>query len=657
MTTNNSSSTPPFVNLLTRRGFVRVCAAAGVMAAAGSVPALTGCSNTNAGTGAGSNSGSGSSSSGKTKVRIVLCQQSMTNGLPAKLREKFSEVEFVFTQGQNAAAYYLYLQDHNDLPDILTVRRFSLRDAVTLKNYLVDLSNTDIASNYYQNYITNYTYDDGVINWLPATAEIWCILANKTLFDEKGIDIPTDYASFKAACEAFQAEGIKPFETDWEYDYSCLETLEGFNADALQTLDGQRWRSEYESTTTDTLDSAVWPEAFSHMKTVLDDTGVSAQGADALALGFDEVQEMFKNHEVAMIRSSGSEMAGYIKDTGEEYVMLPYFGETEEQNWLLTYPGFQTAINANSKVDSAKLLEIYTYLLGQEAQDVLNGVASSNANATNVMSYTSDVTISKSSQLSSVQSYIDSNKVFTRLANNDFFTAAQTAVQGMIDGSMDAEAAYTAFNDSITSSGEEIEYDLNFDKGYAYDYQEGKGSESSSALLNTCREVWGTDMAVAYATSFSNSIYEGKASTSQLKYFCASNYGPLYGLELTGAEILNVVGKMVHYDADELSDGCLPVTDDMLPVSSGFEMQIKRGDGEYSLEGITVNGEPIDESKTYSIVVNVPNTAAVKTITSDITIPDGAARLYPAYPKAYAAYFEDDKTKQFLEPTEYLQLS
>lgn len=628
---------------------MRTCAVAGAAATVASTPVLAGCSTSGSGT-------TGGSGSSKTKVRIALCQQSMTNGMPAKMREKFPDIDFVFTQGQNAAAYYLYLQDHNDLPDILTVRRFSLRDAVTLKDYLVDLSSTDIASNYYQNYITNYTYDDGVINWLPATAEIWCIVANKTLFDEKGIDIPTDYPSFKAACEAFQAQGIKGFATDWEYDYSCLETLEGFNADALQGLSGQRWRSEYESTTTDTLDDSVWPEAFERMQIALEDTGTAAEGAAALEWGFDDVREMFINHEVAMIRSSGSEMAGYIDETGEEYVMLPYFGETAEDNWLLTYPGFQAAMNANSTVPADTLQEIYAYMLGQEVQDVLNGVASSNANATNVMSYTSDVTISKSSQLSSVQSYIDSNQVFTRLANNDFFTAAQTAVSGMIDGSMDPTAAYESFNATLTAAKEDTVYDLNFDKGYTYDFQEGKGSESSSALLNSCREVWGTDLAVAYATSFSNSIYEGKASTSQLKYYAASNYGPLYNLELTGAEILDVVGHMVHYEATELSDGCLPVSDDMLPVSSGFEMQIKRGDGEYSLEGITIDGEPIDESKTYSIVVNVPNTAAVKTITEDIEIPSSALNSVPAYPKAYAAYFEDT-SKQFKEPTAYITLS
>lgn len=634
-------TTTPFIkpmNLMTRRAFLRTSAAAG--AAAAVAPALTGCS--------------GSGSSNKTKVRVGLCQQALGNGMPTMLREKFPEVEFQFTQAQNAAAYYAYLNEHDDLPDIITVRRFSLRDASQLKDTLTDLSSSEIAANYYQNYLNNYTYDDGVVNWLPSTAEIWSIVANKSLFDEKGIAIPTDYPSFKAACEAFEAQGIRGYLTDWKYDYSCLETLEGFNTDALQSLDGQRWRTEYESVTVDELDDTVWPAAFSHMQEVLADTKNNT--AAMLEMGMSDVQGMFTSRHAAMIRSSGAEMAGFIADTGDEYIMLPYFGETEAQNWVLTYPNFQAAINANSKVDASLLQEIFDYMLGQDVQDTLNASLNSK---TNVLSYTSAVTIDTSEQLSTVQSYFENNQVYTRLANNDFFTASQAAVSGLIDGSMDATAAYNAFNESLASSSTEVDYDLNFDKGYEYDYQDGKGSESSSALLNTCREVWGTDLAVAYATSFSNSVYEGKASTAQLKYLVAGNYGPLYVLDLTGAQLKEVVGHMVEFktsDTVQLVDSLNPVSDDMLPVSSGFEMQIKRGDGTYTLEGITIDGEPIDESKTFSVMVNIANTTAAEVIMPGIDIPEDANKIAAEFPTALAEYFSDT-SKQLLEPTEYIKLT
>lgn len=626
---------------ISRRSLIRTLAAA---AAAAAAPVASGCS--------GSGSGAGSN---KTKLRVALCQQALGNGMPELLRKKFPDVEFQFTQAQNAAAYYAYLNEHDDLPDIVTVRRFSLRDAAQLKDALVDLSSSEVASGYYQNYINNYTYDDGVVNWLPATAEIWSIVANKSLFDEKGIALPTDYASFKAACDAFEAQGIRGFVSDWSYDYTCLETLEGFNANALQSLEGRRWRSQYESVSTDALDDAVWPAAFSHMQEVLADTKNNT--ADTINLGFSDVQKMFSERQAAMIRSSGAEMAGFTADVGDDFVMLPYFGASEDENWVLTYPNFQMAMSSKSKVDSKLLNEVFEYILGQDVQDALN--TSNNDSKSYVLSYTSAVSIETSEQLSTVKSYFDNNQVFTRLANNDFFEASQTAVSGLIDGSMDATAAYNAFNESLKNSSSEVSYDLNFEKGYSYDFQDGKGSESASALLNTCREVWGTDLAVAYATSFSNSIYEGKAATSQLKYLVAGNYGPLYKLDLTGAQVKDVVKRMVEQktgDGVQLVDSLNPVTDDMLPVSSGFEMQIKRGDGQYTLEGVSIDGKGIDESKTYSIVVNFANTAAADIIFKGIDVPEGANKGALEFPKALAEYFADT-TKQFVEPSAYIKLS
>ena len=104
----------------------------------------------------------------------------------------------------------------------MTVRRFSLKDAVLIKDLLYDLSDTDIASTFYGSYLENYTYDDGTINWLPACADVDTIIVNETLFKENNIAIPTDYASFTAACEAFEELGIQGFCSDFGSDYTCM---------------------------------------------------------------------------------------------------------------------------------------------------------------------------------------------------------------------------------------------------------------------------------------------------------------------------------------------------------------------------------------------------------------------------------------------------
>ena len=41
-----------------------------------------------------------------------------------------------------------------------------------------------------------------------------------------------------AAIDAFEAVGIKGYQTDWDYDYTCLETMQGCAIPELMRLEG-----------------------------------------------------------------------------------------------------------------------------------------------------------------------------------------------------------------------------------------------------------------------------------------------------------------------------------------------------------------------------------------------------------------------------------
>ena len=127
---------------------------------------LTGCGgqSTNSGT-AGENSTSQADK--KEKVVVACWGNQMLDSYTQYLCDLFPEVEFEFVLAANSTDYYRFRADHDDMPDILTVRRFALKDAVLLKDYLYDLSNTELANTYYGSYLDSYTYDDGTVNWLP----------------------------------------------------------------------------------------------------------------------------------------------------------------------------------------------------------------------------------------------------------------------------------------------------------------------------------------------------------------------------------------------------------------------------------------------------------------------------------------------------------
>ena len=109
------------------------------------------------------------SSSGKEKVTIALWGNDLLENYTGYLVKKFPEVEFQFVLATNSTDYYKYRNKNKDLPDILTVRRFSMRDAVELKDLLYDLSNTELAGTFYGTYLDSYTYNDGTsTGCLPA---------------------------------------------------------------------------------------------------------------------------------------------------------------------------------------------------------------------------------------------------------------------------------------------------------------------------------------------------------------------------------------------------------------------------------------------------------------------------------------------------------
>ena len=79
---------------------------------------------------------------------------------------------------------------------------------------------------------------------------------------DSDVPLPTDYDSFISACLAFEEKGIRGFVSDYAYDYTCMEILQGLSIEALSSLEGRTWRHDYENKITDRLDDVIWTNAF-----------------------------------------------------------------------------------------------------------------------------------------------------------------------------------------------------------------------------------------------------------------------------------------------------------------------------------------------------------------------------------------------------------
>lgn len=506
------------MNKISRRSFLQ---AAGVVAAAA---ALTAC-------GGKTEADKGSSQNGKIQITFYLWDRSMMKELTPWLEQKFPEYEFNFIQGFNTMDYYRDLLNRAEqLPDIITCRRFSLNDAAPLAEYLMDLSTTEVAGTFYSSYLNNNQEPDGAIRWLPMCAEVDGTAANVDLFAQYNIPLPTNYAEFVAAIDAFEAVGIKGYQADWRYDYTCLETMQGCAIPELMSLEGTTWRMNYESETEDGstgLDDVVWPKVFEKYEQFLKDVRVQP-GDDRLEL--NPIAKPFYARQTAMIRTTAGIADVMLDLHGFNASILPYFGETANDSWLLTYPMCQAAVSNTVAQDEAKLAAVLKVLGAVYSAEGQSKLAAGGA----VLSYNKEVNITSSTSLEHVADVISANHLYMRLASTEIFRISEDVGHKMITGEYDAKAGYEAFNEQLVTPKADPETEILFTQNTAYSIDmTDHGSAAASSLMTALRTTYDASIAIGYSPLVSTSIYCGDYSKQQLLWVMAGNYAVSQG-EYTG---------------------------------------------------------------------------------------------------------------------------
>ena len=530
---------------------------------------------------------------GQENVVVGCWGNQMLDTYTEYLCDLFPQVEFEFVLVTNSTDYYRFRQDHDDMPDILTVRRFALKDAVLLKDYLYDLSNTELASTYYGSYLDSYTYDDGAVNWLPTCAEVDGIIINKTLFEEYNVPIPKDYDSFVAACEAFEEAGIRSFVSDFSADYTCMEVLQGASIPMLQSIEGRKWRQQYESGATQQLSEEVWIPIFENFFDFKEKVGLGAEDA---AYPNRTPKDMFSEGKAAMYRGTGADVITFPGRGQDKVLLMPYFGQTEQDNWYLTYPTFQIAASNKGMDDPEReklILDIMTAMVNQQGQDHISY-------GKNMVPYKKDVTLELMPEMDNIKPYIEQNKLYIRLASNEMFRISKDVVQMILNDEVkNPKEALDAFNKELAGEEPGTEIVAHIDTGYSNDFTPEHGNQAASAIANTMRVLSGADLVFMQSCYVASDIYSGDYSQKDLGYL-AKNDGGWPGLmELTGDQIYTLVETTLSLTGNR---GAV-CNDSTLYVSSGFEMDITKTDSGYTLNALTIDGKEMDRSSSYSFLI------------------------------------------------------
>lgn len=527
-------------------------------------------------------------------IQVYLWSNYLYEKYAPYVQAHLPDVNIEFIVGNNDLDFYKFLQENGGLPDIITCCRFSLHDAAPLKDSLMDLSTTNEAGAVYNTYLNSFKNEDGSVNWLPVCADAHGFVVNRGLFEEYGIPLPTDYASFAAACKAFGEAGIRGFTADYLYDYTCAETLQGLSATELKSTEGRKWRTAYSDpagTARVGLDDTVWPGVFARMEQFIRDTGLTA--AD-LELNYDAVTGMFGKGELAMYfgSSAGVQM---FREQGIDATFLPFFNQNGEK-WLMTTPYFQVALNRGLEQDAArreKAMQVLHVMLSEGAQEQIL------ADGQDLLSYSQNVSYHLTDTMKDVRSVVEENHMFIRIASDDFFAISQDVVSKMIAGEYDAGQAYRAFNARLLTEEPSDTSDvvLTSETAYSNVFHKNGGNASFSVMANTLRGLYGTDVLIAPASSFTGSVLQADYTQTTARAMIMPNGLMSYRRTMTGAELKDTVRAFV----EGCEGGFTPFNRGSLPVVSGIAVQVQENDGSYTLTGITRGGQPLQDDDTVTV--------------------------------------------------------
>ena len=543
-------------------------------------------------------------------LTVYLWENRLMKNIVPYIYEQFPDQDIEFITGNNDTDLYSYFEEHGELPDIITVRRFSGTDAQNLEPYLMDFASYDVVSRYYSYALQYYKNSKDEIQWLPICGMPQTIIANKTLFEQFGIKIPENYKEYAQACQQFYDNGIKPYSLDLAEDWSAHEVIQTGAIGEFMSLDGIKWRSSAESSSGDiAFDDTLWERIFSETNTFLKDSHFTS---DDISVDINTAAQMFLEGKAAMFHGYPALMQEYQEQMDAELTRIPFFSQISDEAFINMTPSLNIAFNKDLEKDQEKLdlaFDVLDRMISKEGQTLIaegKGVISLNVDVPNMME-----------DVPGLEDEINNNSVYIRYSAQKSFDASLKAVHGLLSGEMDETQAYDAFRSTMNSKDSKEKNTVNFKNEYSISLNDKNGRDAASSILTTIREENDAQLALVPYYYFTSSIYKGECTGSRVALMTAkSSDAPLYLAKINGKEVYELAEK---YLAD--SDEKFHVTNKYeLPIASGMKIIVSQEENGFSLQDIEVNKKKTDKDKEYSILLTDTTMSVLKKINPECEI-------------------------------------
>lgn len=314
---------------------------------------------------------------GKTQITVLVKHAFSIRGFEEIIEKKFPDIDLVqvgnYTSNTVLAKEYEARLEHDDLPDMVMTWPLDVGEQYW-EDRLIDLSGMGFTNQYKTSMLDDIANEEGRLYYLPGPAEMRSIVYNKTLFEEKGWQVPTTYAEFISLCKQIDESGIRAFQLPLK------------NKEVLNTAFMMFRYGSYISKPSD----IAWLEKFNKEEVSFGEHFETAFSAfqseieeglfreEDLEVDYARAQRNLFERKIAMSEDSVllTTLGSVYGNETDTFALMPLFNMDSQSDWVRLYMTCYVGLN-NHLLDEEneekyeKVLSIMEYISTNEGQQAL----------------------------------------------------------------------------------------------------------------------------------------------------------------------------------------------------------------------------------------------------------------------------------------------
>ena len=500
--------------------------------------------------------------------------------------EKYPEinVEIKPYRGRNMSAFCKQQIETGIMPDIYSTTQ--AWDSRYQKENLLDLSPYAVTELYNDARLSEYIVDGGIY-LLPFDFSITGFLCNVSLLERNGIAVPQSFREMRdVTIPALKEKGIKIS--------ACLLDLPGsafqyfFNVCAgefMNSAEGRRWRASFIDT-----DSDTWASDNENLLSCVEyfqewiDCGLMV--SNEVSREYTATLGDFTAGNTAFLLGTVKQFTQNADGTGDRYILLPWFSEDGENNTYITSPTrfYGLSKELGEKGNEQKLedaLHVLEVLSTNEGYHAMNGDSSTNMCSIKGFTVSPDSPYAEASE--KVSRGYAMNMVYTGW--DAYLVTFGEAVLSWIKGEITGKEALAVLDstkmklreEGVTSYATVTEVLDTVEAAQLSGQMFMAATGADAALISYNVYTPGIHALMENSYGANGAILPGELTEEYITIFLPTGwYDTLLTLERTGSEIK----KMAQDGADTRNTGV-----------------------HYPYVFMTADGEPLEDDKTYTVVV------------------------------------------------------